>query len=807
MADTPRQDNPDPKEIPAQGKSRETDGNASLFLEMVSPQFQNLMDNVPDLIWAKDMTDQYLFVNQAICRTLLMCDSTDEPMGKTDLYFSKREKEKGFLHTFGEICVNSDQVIKAKKEPGRFIEEGFVRGKYLVLDVHKAPLTDREGNMVGTIGSARDITAQKAIEKKLKKSEERFRQMADMLPLPIAEFDFDLNLYYANRAGLKTFGFTQMDFHAHPGIDRLIPASRKGQVQQYLEQIKRGMAPKPFEIQLVKKDGSYIFGVIHASPIVEDNRVVAVRACFTDLTDRRVAEIALQESETRFKTLFNGLNDAVFVHPYADQGFETFVEVNEVACQWYGYTRAELLEMTPQDLILDPEGKGMGSRASRQNLKALGKRTIETLNRRKNNEIFPVEISSSMFEFHGQAMILSTVRDITDRRQSEKEREDAVKFAAEQEKYALVGQVAGKMAHDFNNILSGIMGNAELSLMDCQKGPIRETLEIILEQTLRGKNMTKNLVAFARDQEPKEEFFNINQKIDLVLNLMKMDLTGIRVDCRLAEGLPDLLADSGMIEHALVNLVQNSIHAMSRVAVPQLTIATAFSENQIHIEIRDNGCGIPRSCQSQIYTPAFTLKGSKDLSGAYDPEIKGTGYGMANVKKYIQKHRGTITFTSREKEGTAFRIAIPLIHKELTQVEKRRMARKQMVPNKKILLVEDEPAISGVQQKILSNAPFHHTVVLAATGQEAIEAFDREAFDLVSLDYLLPGKLNGMDVYSHIRRKNEAVPIVFLSGNIGFLESMKSIREKDPLMDYLSKPCENIVFADTINTWLSRTEG
>jgi DNA-binding response OmpR family regulator len=91
---------------------------------------------------------------------------------------------------------------------------------------------------------------------------------------------------------------------------------------------------------------------------------------------------------------------------------------------------------------------------------------------------------------------------------------------------------------------------------------------------------------------------------------------------------------------------------------------------------------------------------------------------------------------------------------------------------------------------------------VATRGQEAVEAFDRENFDLVSLDYILPGRLNGMDVYNHIRRKDTQVPVIFLSGNIAFLESMKDLKANDARTDHLAKPCENIVFADTVNEWL-----
>ena len=175
---------------------------------------------------------------------------------------------------------------------------------------------------------------------------------------------------------------------------------------------------------------------------------------------------------------------------------------------------------------------------------------------------------------------------------------------------------------------------------------------------------------------------------------------------------------------------------------------------------------------------------------------------MANVKKYIEKHRGTISFESHEGEGTCFVLSIPLIQKELTIREKSRIARQPIITHKKILLVEDEIAISSVQKKILSQTPFDHEVTLAGTGQDAVEAFDKGMFDLVSLDYILPGSLNGLDVYKHIRRRDKKIPIIFISGNIEFLESMEEIRVSDPYMDHLSKPCENVMFADAINSWL-----
>ncbi|MBU0970172.1 MAG: PAS domain S-box protein, partial [Proteobacteria bacterium] len=256
--------------------------------------------------------------------------------------------------------------------------------------------------------------------------------------------------------------------------------------------------------------------------------------------------------------------------------------------------------------------------------------------------------------------VLGVTRDITVQKRAEREKINAERYAVEREKHAMVGQIAGKIAHDFNNILGVIMGNSELALLDCKDENISQTLELILGQTLRGKNLTKNLVAFAKDQEPKQEFFRIGKKIDLVMNLLKKDLEGIELITKEDADVPDLLADPGMVEHAVVNLIQNSIHALGFAAHPRIIVRTHCLDGYICLEIEDNGCGIPPEHLDHIYEPGFTLKGSKDVTGSYKHHIKGTGYGMANIKKYVEQHKGRISvrseFGSEFGSGTTFSI-------------------------------------------------------------------------------------------------------------------------------------------------------
>ncbi|MCP3926167.1 MAG: PAS domain S-box protein [Desulfobacterales bacterium] len=401
--------------------------------------------------------------------------------------------------------------------------------------------------------------------------------------------------------------------------------------------------------------------------------------------------------------------------------------------------------------------------------------------------------------------IIAIGRDITENALAQEEKENAQKVAAEHKELALVGQVAGKMAHDFNNVLAIIMGNAEIGLMHCIDANTKQILELIFKQTLSGRNLTKNLVAFAKNHEPKQEFLKITENIDLVLNLMKRDLEGIEIIRKDQPELPELLADPGMIEHVFVNLIQNSIHATGMEQDPRIYIKSYSVDDVILIEIEDNGCGIPKEHLENIYIPSFTLKGSNDETRSYDINIKGTGYGMSNVRKYIKQHCGLITVESEFGKYTRFTITLPVMKKKLTEIERTEIQKERKHFKKRILLVEDEFEISHFQQQFLTNAPLYHTVDVARNGQVAMDLFEKNKYDFISLDYVLPGKLNGMDVYHHVRKNYKDLPILFLSGNIEFLESIKELKQEDLFLDHLSKPSKHKDYISSINKLLERS--
>ncbi len=761
-----------------------------------------------------------------------------------------------------------------------------------------------------------------AYEESIKKSESRYRRLVDNIAEAIAIAQDGL-IKFVNNTFKDKVGLPKDQIIDKPIIDFIHPEDQNLVLERHKRRIKGETMPDRYEMRLVAPGGKVIVMEIRPTLITWEGRP-ATQTAFLDITKRKKAERDLKDSEQKFRVFFGAISDAVFVHEWRKEGFSNFMEVNEVACRRYGYSRPEFLKMSPKDITEVKDAAKHGTSDFRKRLSKNGSVMFETVHLDRKGNKFPVEISSNIVELNNRKIIIAVVRDISERKQAQeeiiageerfstfmdfmpdmvfikdangkilyvnqkmknvfggdswvgkrtdelfpadharammeddkkalkngyyfleetltdikgnerifqthkfeikrkdnpsllggiamditeeknrrKEREKNRLHELEQEKHALVGQVAGKMAHDFNNILSIIMGNTELSLIDCKDEELQKTLELIFDQTLRGKRLTKNLIAFAKDQEPKQEFFSVNEKIDLVIDLMKKDLHGIELIREYKANIPDLLADPGMIEHALVNLIQNSIHAMSKNYSQKIVIRTYCHSDSICFEIEDNGCGIPQEYIGQIYEPSFSLKGSKDIDGLYKQSIKGTGYGMSNVKKYVEQHKGSIKCETTRGKGTVFYVSLPVVKKELSPKEKIEIQQQAIQKSKNILVVEDEKAISDVLYKILTSDPFNHSVDIANNGQEALQFLQKRKYEFISLDYLLPGDINGMDIYHQIRAKDTAVPILFISGNFEFLESVEKMRQNDPCIDHLSKPCQNKEYVECMNALL-----
>lgn len=376
---------------------------------------------------------------------------------------------------------------------------------------------------------------------------------------------------------------------------------------------------------------------------------------------------------------------------------------------------------------------------------------------------------------------LCSGEDITERRHLEAQLLHAQKMES-------VGQLAGGVAHDFNNILSAIIGHADLMLMKMPADdPLRQDADQILSSSERAAHLVQSLLAFSRKQIINPQVIDINEVIQNVGKLLRRLIgSDIELRTRLAKGTVCVMADAGQLEQVLMNLATNARDAMPDGGV--LTIETGRAElgngpgrsdssakpSYALLSLSDTGTGMDAKTKEKIFDPFFTTK-----------EVgKGTGLGLSTVYGIIKQHHGDITVYSEPGMGTTFRIYLPL----LSGLVSASPEAEPVFPaggNETVLLAEDDAAVRKVTCTMLERSGY--TVIEAADGEEALSKFReyQDRIHLVILDVIMP-RMNGKAVYDELRKLRPDVRTLFTSGHTGDVIQKKGVVEEG--MNFLSKP-------------------
>ena len=347
-------------------------------------------------------------------------------------------------------------------------------------------------------------------------------------------------------------------------------------------------------------------------------------------------------------------------------------------------------------------------------------------------------------------------RDITEKTRMEEEFFKAQKLES-------VGLLAGGIAHDFNNILTAIMGNISLAMMDAKPdAKISRRLEETLKASLRAKDLTQQLLTFSKGGTPIKKIHSIS---DLIRSSTLFALTGSNVRCefRIAPDLWPAEVDEGQIGQVIHNLVLNADQAMPeggliKVRAENLAVSSTHGlplepGNYVKISIRDEGTGISREYLPKIFDPYFTTK------------HRGNGLGLAVVHSIVAKHGGLITVESELGSGTTFHIYLEASDREIA--EERHPQRQLPTGRGRILLMDDEEIVGEVVGEMLGQLGYR--VVLARNGEQALERYreslsSRELFDAVILDLTIPGGMGGKETVVRLREMDPDVRAVVSSG-------------------------------------------
>lgn len=491
-----------------------------------------------------------------------------------------------------------------------------------------------------------------------------------------------------------------------------------------------------------------------------------------DITERKMAEALLQESEERFRILLDQGFDGIFIHENL-----IILDLNQRMADMSGYSSSELLHSKVIDLFTPDSQRRIHDyiHSGRK-----GYYEVELL--RKDGKIVSIEAFGAPCRFHGRDARIVAIRDITEQKKLQEQLRQSQKMEA-------IGHLAGGVAHDFNNILSAIVGYTHLTLMKMKEDdPLRVNLQHVLDSSEKAANLTQSLLAFSRKQVMAMKTVNLNE---IVYGMMKIfdRVIGEDIKLRVNTAVHDLIvkADKNQIEQALMNLVTNARDAMPHGGT--LTITTEeieidegfiqmnlFGEPGRHavISITDTGLGMDEKTRENIFEPFFTTK-----------EVgKGTGLGLAMVYGTIRQHNGFINVYSTPGQGTTFRIYLPLVKAAVQPVEEE-AARAYSSGVETVLLIEDDEAVRKSTRALLEMSGY--TVMEAAEGEYAVRLFrqHRDVIQLVISDIIMPGQ-SGRDVYEELKKIKPGLKVLFISGYPADMLTRKGILADG--VNFISKP-------------------
>ena len=769
-----------------------------------------LMDNIPDAIYFKDADSRFTRVNRAQARNLGVV-SSEEAVGKNDFDFFSRDH--------ATTAYADEQVILGTGAPvvDKLIETIRQDGTRAWYSDTKAPIFDRRGSVVGTVGISRDVTGRITAEAERRRADEYhklFRLANDAILIfePESEIVLDVNDYACALYGIPREHFIGMS------IKRISRSAERG--ERKIGELLAADGNRTFESTHFRFDGTPIHFLINAAMIEYRGRR-AVLAINRDITERAAAERRLRESEERerersaeLQAIMDAVPAAICIahDPLCD-----YISGNALAHEMTGVPHGENFSMTPagasRPLLyrVIKDGRELPGHELPLQVAASGGVRVRD---------FEMEIVSSDGTAHtvlanaaplkdSDGSIRGSVAafaDITERKLAEKRLRDSEQQLRQAQKMEVVGQLAGGIAHDFNNLLTAITGHVTFLLDDLEPAdPSREDAEEIKRAAERAASLTQQMLAFSRKQVLQPRELNLNVVISELEKMLRRTIgERIELTTRYDPALDLVEADPNQIEQVILNLTINARDAMPGGGSLSIRTRNAFISpveaarrdglrpgRYVVVHVADNGCGIDEETLKQIFEPFFTTK----------PVGKGTGLGLSSVYGIIKQSGGDVRVESTPGEGTIFQIYLPRFagtsstsdHPAGTQAHGSATRQAAVV-----LVVEDEAGVRRLAGRILEKSGY--TVVTAEHGAQALEVIANmpQPPDLILTDVVMP-HMGGKELAAHLKEIAPGRPVLFMSGYPEDVTQDAASREQ---ITFIQKPFAPGVLASAVSAAL-----
>jgi PAS domain S-box-containing protein len=739
-------------------------------------KYRNIFKNAVEGIFQSTPEGRFIDVNPALARMMGFQSPEEMIQGFTDIAYQhyvrpeERIKYRDLLERNG--------VIKG------FETEVYGKDKNTIwISINARAVRDKNDNILYYEGTVENITERKQVADSLRVLEELESSILSAIPHAVIGLK-ERAIFFANDAVETVFGWTPKELI---GANTRALYRSDEEYQEIGRHFYPALAKQRFhreEFHCRRKDGKDIVCMVSTARIGNDLTDKKIVAIYEDVTEHRQAEAQIKESEERYRVAIEHSNDGVAIvkgnnHQYVNK---RFVEI-------FGYDQPNEILGKPLGFTIHPDDleRVAAINQGRQSGVVVPDR-YEFKGIKKDGEPVFIEASVTNVIYLGETASLAYLRDITERKRTEMEKGHLEAQLRQAQKMEAIGQLAGGVAHDFNNILTAVIGYGNLlQAKMTQDDPLRPYIEQILASAGKAVNLTQSLLAFGRKQIIELRPCKLSTLIKNVEKLLSRLLTeDIELLTFVDASDPTIMADPTQIDQILINFSTNARDAMPNGGILKIEVklteinrafVAAYGYGEIGkyalISVSDTGVGMDTKTKEKIFDPFFTTK-----------EVgKGTGLGLSIVYGVVKQHNGYINVESEPGRGTTFHIYLPIV--KMKEEEKKANTPGAQGGTETILIGEDNSSVRELSKEVLGQ--FGYTVIEARDGEDAISKFKQFAqnIDLVILDVVMPKK-NGREVYEAIRVISPEIKVFFMSGYTADILSDKGMHGKK--LDYIPKP-------------------